>query len=159
MPEMSRQLQDAMFEAVSATLENMAFMEVRPLEHEHDCQGHPGVLCATLLVHDPVQGELCLFMPESLLRQIAAGIYGRAADEVSEQKLRDILTELLNTIAGLFLTAILPAEQTFELGLPSLGEASGQELGPPVLRWHFQIDHEYFCISVSGSRWQQLAQS
>lgn len=159
MPETSQRLDRAMFEAVDTTLATMAFMDVRPLEFEHDCQGHPEGFCATLLVHDPVQGELRMFMPESLLRQIAAGIHASAAQDVPEQKLRDIMTELLNTIAGLFLAAILPENQAFDLGLPSLDEVDCRDLGPPVLRWHFQVDHEYFCISVSGAQWQQLAQN
>ncbi|MDO3378092.1 chemotaxis protein CheX [Geoalkalibacter halelectricus] len=155
-PEMPPHIEQAMFEAVSTTLENMAFMDIQPLRVPHDCDGHARVFRASLLVKDPLQGELCLIMPEELLREIASGIYAAPPEELPRRKLSDILTELLNTIAGLFLSRALPANQTFELGLPEITEVNCREIEPTLLQWHFQADAGHFCLSAGGDSWNQL---
>lgn len=154
--EMPAALAAAMHDAVSTTLENMAFMDVQPLTEAHDCQGHQRVFRARLLVNNPIAGELCLIMPEELLGEIAAGIYGAPPTELEPQKLRDILNEMLNTIAGLFLSRVLPHNQTFELGLPEISETNCQQLDPTLLHWHFRADAGFFCLSAGGDAWCTL---
>lgn len=149
-------LQQAMFEAVTTTLENMAFMPVELLTEPHDCRNHTQVFRAGLLVKDPLQGELYLVMPEDLLREIASGIYAVATQEVSRPKLVDILNEMLNTIAGLFLTRVLPRHQPFELGLPVINEVACGEIEPMLLQWHFRVDCGHFCLSAGGNAWEQI---
>lgn len=156
MPDTAPRLQRAMAQAVATTLENMAFMEARSLQAPHDCQGHAAVFCANLLVLDPIQGELVMFMPEALLKEIASNIYARPEGELSDKMLSDLMNELLNTIAGLFLGELLPQDQTFGLGLPTISRDECHELEPPVERWHFQVDGQYFCLSAGGSGWQKF---
>ncbi|KIH77579.1 Chemotaxis phosphatase CheX [Geoalkalibacter ferrihydriticus] len=154
--DMPARVEQAMLEAVSTTLENMAFMDIQPLREPHDCQSHERVFRARLLVKDPLQGELYLLMPEELLREIAAGIYAAPPQDLASAKLSDILTELLNTIAGLFLARVLPANQTFELGLPEIGEIECRKLEPTLLQWHFQADRGHFCLGAEGDSWRRL---
>jgi CheY-specific phosphatase CheX len=142
--------------AVTTTLENMAFMEARALHKEHDCLAPSPVYCANLLVLDPFQGELVMLMPEELLRRIAGNIYALPEEELSDRMLADLMSELLNTIAGIFLSELLPSDQTFGMGLPTISRDECQELEPPVERWHFQIDGRHFCFSARGSAWRKF---
>jgi chemotaxis protein CheY-P-specific phosphatase CheC len=156
MPEAAPKLQKAMERAVTTTLENMAFMEARALHEDHDCLGASPIYCANLLVLDPIQGELVMLMPEELLKQIAGNIYALPEEELSDRMLADLMSELLNTIAGIFLSALLPSDQTFGMGLPTISRDECHELEPPVERWHFQVDGKPFCFSAGGSAWQRF---
>jgi hypothetical protein len=134
----------------------MAFMEVQPLREPPPDPTSGKVFRADLLVHHPIAGELCLVMPEELLREIAAGIYGAPAEELERGKLCDILNEMLNTIAGLFLSRVLPHNQTFDLGIPKISESNCQPLDPTLLQWHFRADEGCFHLSAGGDAWRRL---
>jgi hypothetical protein len=97
-----------------------------------------------------------MFMPEALLKQIAGNIYALPEEDLSDRMLADLMNELLNTIAGIFLSELLPSDQTFGLGLPSISRDEFHELEPPVERWHFQVDGRHFCFSAGGSAWRKF---
>jgi len=63
---------------------------------------------------------------------------------------------MLNTIAGVFLSRVLPHNQPFALGLPETSETSCQQLDPTLLHWHFRTDEGYFCLSAGGEAWRTL---
>ena len=115
-------LKQAMKNAVSQTFENMAFMEV--IEHfdQEFTLPQDDLAWASLVIKDPVQGEIRLALPASSLSQLTATIFALDPSEVDESKSKDILHELLNTIAGLFMTKLLPENQTFDIGLPESGQ-------------------------------------
>ena len=137
-----------MFRAVAKALENMAFMEV-----EHAGSPPPTAskepMGASLLIHDPVQWELTLSMPRRLVLDIVTAVYAMPEDEVAEELLHDLLAELLNTIAGRFLSEILRPSETFTLGLPErCRDAMGDER--PLLTWHYIADGLPFGIAATG---------
>ena len=115
-------LSRALLTAVSQTLENMAFTEA--LEHYNPEYRIPAeeLVWASILIRDPAPGELRLAMTEQGLRSLTGAIFGLSEEELSTAQMNDILHELLNTIAGLFMTALLEEDQTFQLGLPEPGE-------------------------------------
>jgi hypothetical protein len=128
-------LYQAMIHAVSQTLENMAFMEVT----EHPDKAYQiateELAWTSLLIHDPVQGELRLAMPEPLLRTLTGNIFGQDEEVVTPAQQTDILNELLNTIAGLFMTSLLATDQEYKLGLPELGKGELPEPDADTLVW------------------------
>ena len=128
-------LYQAMIHAVSQTLENMAFMEA--MAHTDSTYQIPveELVWTTLLVHDPVQGELRLAMPRSLLLKLTTGVFAMDEDEVTEEQMQDILNELLNTIAGLFMTNLLADDQEYRLGLPQLGEGGLPPVDADTIVW------------------------
>ena len=126
----------AMIDAVQQTLENMVFMEV--IEE----RGTPSDIAAedlawsSLQVKEPIQGEIRLAVPTELLKKITGNVFGIDEEEVTTSQAYDILNELLNTIAGLFMTSLLPKEQEYKIGLPNL---EAEELPPAdenTVVWH-----------------------
>jgi CheY-specific phosphatase CheX len=147
---MSEKLEQDIYRAIATTLENMAFMAVS--QELEEVRRYPAEEMASsrLLIHDPIQGELYLLMPKPLLIKIVSSIYILPAEELTEQMLLDMLGELINTVAGLFLNAYLPEDQTYSLGLPEQVPV-GQEDGPfDMQRWDFQVENDLFSLALAG---------
>ena len=141
----------AMIEAVQQTLENMVFMEV--IEE----RGTPTDIPATeltwssMLINDPIQGEIRLAMPSELLKKISGNVFGIDDEEVTTSQAYDILNELLNTIAGLFMTKLLPTDQEYKIGLPSLEAGRLPEVDEHTVVWHLvNSDEEPLKVYAAG---------
>jgi hypothetical protein len=132
----------AMIRAVSQTLENMVFMEA--LEHSDRSYEIPveELAWASLLIHDPVQGEVRLAMPQSLLKKLTGNVFSLDDDEITPAHMDDILNELLNTIAGLFMTYLLADDQEYKLGLPELGKGELPEIDADTSVWKLMTGDE-----------------
>ncbi len=147
---MFEKLEQDTFNALSTTLENMAFMEVGKDIEEAQTYPAEEMIVSRLLIHDPIQGELYLVMPKLLLRKIASSVYIMPAEEIADQMLLDMLCELINTIAGLFLNAYLPGDQTYSLGLPE--EIPDGQVDSPfeLKRWDYQVENDLFSLALAG---------
>ncbi|OEU73536.1 MAG: hypothetical protein BA874_05700 [Desulfuromonadales bacterium C00003068] len=147
---MSEKLELDIYSALATTLENMAFMEVGKEVEEAVSYPKEEMVVSRLLIHDPIQGELYLLMPKPLLRKIASSVYIMPAEEITDKMLLDMLCELINTVAGLFLNAYLPEDQTYSLGLPEEVPV-GQEDSPfEMKQWDFQIENDLFSLALAG---------
>lgn len=133
---------------VSDIVENTAFTEVMAVDvapsYDQNARG------ASLLVHDPVQGEFQLIMEHSLLKYLAGIVYGPVSGGLNEQGEGDFLDELLNTIAGRFLSVILPADKSFTLGIPESFCAPFTVPSPPVFIWNFVVEGMYCTLLATG---------
>ena len=162
---MSERIDLAMIGSVAQTLENMAFMEVFPCEEEpQESTGTTdpaapaesveesggGVMAVDLLVHSPVQGEFRLVMGRSLVVKIAEAVFRHTLEELPDQILGDILSEIVSTVAGLFMTEYLAGEQVFQLGLPELHMEGVEDAEPPVREWRLCMDNEVFFVKIWG---------
>ena len=132
----------AMVNATSQTLENMTFMEV--MEHFDASYEIPedDLSWTSMLIHDPVQGEIKLAMPTSALKNMTGNIFAMDEEEVEESQMNDILNELLNTIAGLFMTNLIKEDQEYQLGLPELGEGPLPEVDADTVVWKLMTSEE-----------------
>jgi len=146
---MQERMSSAMRKAVFETIENMAFLEVRE-SHAVPVPGRGDVLRASLLMHDPVQGEFRLLMPRDLLLGIAEVLFAISRDELTEQLANDALLEILNTVAGQFLNELIPGE-IYRLGLPEIVTGQDKPLGNCEAVWHFRVEESGFSIAVSGT--------
>jgi len=135
-------LYQAMITAASQTLENMVFMEV--MEHFDRSYEIPTEDLAwnSLLVNDPIQGEIRLAMSKTLMKKLTGNIFGIDDDEITQPQMDDILNELLNTIVGLFLTNLLEGDQEYKMGLPELGEGELPEIDANTIVWKLMTDGE-----------------
>jgi len=135
-------LYQAMKQAVSTTLENMIFMEA--VEHYDQDYELPSedLAWTSLLIQDPVQGELRLAMTKTFLRKITSAVFALDDEEITQAQMDDILHELLNTIAGLFMTNLLADDQPYQLGLPEQGEGELSELEPGSIVWKLMTGDE-----------------
>lgn len=140
----------AMIEAVQQTLENMVFMEV--IEERGAPTEIPAaeLTWSSMLINDPVQGELQLAMAAGLLKKISGNVFGIDEEEVTTSQAYDILNELLNTISGLFMTKLFP-NQEYQLGLPSLETGKLPEIDEHTVVWHLiNSDDEPIKIYAAG---------
>lgn len=132
----------AMINAAGQTLENMAFTEV--MEHFDLTYEIPtnDLAWTSILIHDPVQAEIRLAMPRSLMKNLTSNIFSIPGEEVTEVQMQDILHELLNTIAGLFMTNLLDDNQVYKLGLPEAGEGELPAVDADTLIWKLMTGDE-----------------
>lgn len=132
----------AMINATSQTLENMAFIEV--MEHFDPNYEIPveDLSWSSLLIHDPVQAEIRLAMPTSLLKSLTSSVFAMDEENVEDAQINDILNELLNTIAGLFMTNLLSDDQEYQLGLPELGSEALPEADADTMVWKLMTSDE-----------------
>jgi CheY-specific phosphatase CheX len=141
----------AMIAAVQQTLENMVFMEI--IEERGTPREIPArdLVWSSLLVNDPIQGEIRLAVPAELLKKITSNVFGIDEEEVTTSQAYDILNELLNTIAGLFMTNLLPENQQYSIGLPSLEAGNLPDVDEHTLVWHLiNGDNEPLKIHAAG---------
>jgi len=140
MTEPMGKLNAAMHLAVSDTFASMAFMDVVPADKATAPRPEENLFWASLLIHDPIQSEIRLYMPEELITGMAETIYSGLADELGEGAKKDLIAELVNTLVGRFLGEILPPNRSFQLGLPETGLMKGAELALFDQSWHFVAD-------------------
>lgn len=140
----------AMIAAVKQTLENMVFMEIA--EERGGSREIPAedLVWSSLLINDPVQGEIRLAMPAELLKKISGNVFGIDEEDVTTSQAYDILNELLNTIGGLFMTKLLP-NQEYKIGLPSLEAGKLPQVDEHTVVWHLiNSDEEPLKIYADG---------
>ncbi len=145
-------LYQAMISAASKTMEEMAFMEV--MEHFDRSYEIPAeeLVWTSLLINDPVQGEISLALSKTLLSGLTCNIFALDEEDVTQLQLDDILNELLNTIAGLFMTNLLEDSQEYKIGLPELGMDELPEVDSDTIVWKLMTDDENpLQIFVSGA--------
>ena len=135
-------LYQSMINAVSQTLENMAFIEV--MEHFDRSYEIPAeeVVWNSLLINDPVQGEIRLAMSKQSLRALTSHIFGIDDGEITQSHTLDILNELLNTIVGVFLTNFFADNQEYDMGLPEPGEGDLPEVDANTIVWKLMTGDE-----------------
>jgi hypothetical protein len=153
-------LYQAMISATSKTMEDMLFIAVM----EHLDRGYEipldELVWTSLLINDPVQGEIRLAMPKTLLTKFTCNIFAMDEDEVTQPQMDDILNELLNTIAGLFMTNLLEDNQEYKIGLPELGMDELPEVDSETIVWKLMTDDEEpLQIFVSGASLVALNES
>lgn len=125
----------AMHQAVSQTLENMVFVEVMAHPDKAYIMPEDETVWTSLLINDPVQGELILAMPHNTLEKFTGNIFAMPEDDLTDTQKNDILNELLNTIAGLFMTNLLAQDQQYKLGLPAIGHGKFAPADADTLVW------------------------
>ena len=143
-------LDELMLSTVSDTFENMAFMEVERAGEKDGHYSNEDSNLSSLLVNDPVQGEFILSLPKTLNRKIVENLYGISGEKQDEQLMMDILSEVLNTITGRFMSEIMDSEQTLEMGLPESGTCECPKIDTPSLQWNYFVEGETFSLIAVG---------
>lgn len=143
-------LYKSMFEAVCQTFENMAFVEVTEQSEEIETQMPQDVRWVSLLINNPIQAELRLAMTKTMLDNLTEDMFGIEKAEITTSQQKDIIAEILNTLAGLFMTKLLPPDQTYQLGLPEHGEGLFPEAEETSVIWNLQIEEAPLILIASG---------
>ncbi|MCF6178732.1 MAG: chemotaxis protein CheX [Geopsychrobacter sp.] len=151
MPHQETATYKAMLDATRQTFENMAFVEVTEQSEELAFESPTHATWVSILIHDPLQGEVRIALPSALLTNMTADMFGIEIEEVSESQHQDIIAEMLNTLAGLFMTNLIPEDQTYQLGLPEHGEGPVPENEENAIVWNLQIEGEPLLIVANGN--------
>jgi len=124
MDQQKHPLHVALMEAISNALENMAFEETEMADEHSEIPETPDqLLWISLPVVKPISGAVVLRLSEKCAQRITGDIYADLdIGDITEDSIMDALGEILNTIVGRFLTILLPAEQSFDLGFPKTGK-------------------------------------
>ncbi len=151
MPHQDTAIYKAMFDAVQQTFETMAFVEVAEQSEELELEIPAEASWVSILINDPVQAELRLALTHSLQSTMAADMFGIEVEEVNENQRQDIIAEILNTLAGLFMTRLLPDDQTYQLGLPEPGVGLLPEIEQDAIGWNLQIEGSPLLLVANGA--------
>jgi len=143
--------QEIIAASVTETFENMAFMAVARTSEGDPVIGKSDVLKTSILVYEPCQGEFSLILPISFTTGIAKTIYGLPDENITEEVLLDLLSEILNTIAGRVMTRILPEDMTFSLGIPEPGADAILDQDSQTVACRFIAGGEPFTVVASGN--------
>lgn len=122
MTELTSFLHQKTTTVLEETLENMAFVSIEECSLEEAANLKQPMLGVNLLITEPELLEMRLDVSKELLYQIAETMYTMDRDELSDPLINDLLAEILNTLAGRFMTEILPPESDFSLSIPELAE-------------------------------------
>jgi hypothetical protein len=137
-----------MASAVSTTIENMAFAEA--VMSETDFIPAENSPCVMLVITEPFAGSLTMPVSKEFLAYIAEALFSVPAEEIEEVKMKDLLSELLNTIAGSFMIHTLPEDTSFKLGIPEHVPATGLSSSLSAVNWNFTVEGSSFAIIASG---------
>ncbi len=128
------QVTAALSAAISQTFEGIAFAEPESFEEisEMPVYGNTHRL-ATLNLEPTFPAVMGLEVPRNFLSEIILATIDEDSVSASEEMCIDLISELSNTIAGLFLKILLPPEEEIRFGLPEyLSER--ERTSPPELK-------------------------
>ena len=155
MERLQAVLQEKLTEVLDETFGSMAFLGVCEASAA-DCATAGSLREAQLLVTEPVLMELHLATSEALLRQMAETLYNFDADQIEDHLINDLLAEILNTLAGRLMTALLPEQQTFALSLPELASEEERLDDNPLFEAFYLADDEPVIVRLQASGPQAL---
>ncbi|MBN2711841.1 MAG: chemotaxis protein CheX [Planctomycetes bacterium] len=141
---------EAVLEATSETLENMAFMEAVMAECRLDDFADQVFCWSAVPVLEPVKGTVTLMMSKSLAAMLTSAIMGLFDEEPEDTIICDSLAEVANTIAGRFVAMISPDDVTFKLGVPVTACGAipvGEGIYSNVC---IDIEDDHMCVRISG---------
>jgi len=140
--------EEAVFDAVRLTFEEMAFLDVSsgtPAQPVAVQQEGPILY---LEYSRPKGGALALFLPKEVKFQVAEAIYGEDWALLSPLQLDDSLLELLNVLAGRLLTARFGNGTPYTMGLPTVLYDSPEEIEGYIRRdMVFHVDSQPFTLA------------
>ena len=132
-------VRQGMLDAVSATLEEMFFLEV----------AEPDFRWARVRVEEPFIGAVTLAFPLPLVRDVASGLIP-GVDDIPEQMLADTLAEMVNTVAGRLMNSVVAKDTTFQLSVPETGIGWPEPQSKEAVIHPFQIDRKCFIVLLEG---------
>ncbi|URA10369.1 chemotaxis protein CheX [Thermospira aquatica] len=108
----SQDFQNTLFEAIKTTIEEMGFLEVEKSPTEVQTST---LECVSIQVIKPFLGRIYLYFAPEMKYEIVRNLYAKEVS--SEKEAQDAILEVLNVIAGRFLTN-LTNNKDYEMEFP-----------------------------------------
>ncbi len=150
-------VEQLLVDAVSETIETMAFMEVNKADAITPYDEHLVRLRVEILINAPFPGEMRLVLPKSLAGLFAQNMYSLEEQDVTDETVEDVLGEIINIVAGRLMADILPDDQTFQLGLPLIGPDAFLETEASSHAIEFNIENIPLWVVLFGDGFQSAA--
>lgn len=149
MSEHNQFLEEKITYVLEEALENMAFISIEDSSKDGCDEIEGERLNVNLLITKPALLEMRLEMSRELLVQIVETMYTMDRDEITPQLINDLLAEILNTLAGRFMTEILPADQTFSLNLPEITDVVDDTSEGKRLTYYYLAEEEPVIVEIT----------
>lgn len=153
MPENQQQIEkknQAIIQSVAHTMESFAFMEVIISKEKTPYDENLERLRAEILINEPLPGEIRLIMPKDLVLIIAENIYVMEKEDINDELMLDILSEMANVIAGNIMTNLYKKEDSFKLGLPDVGQEAYLDIDLNSDAVEFDMEGHPFWLVLMG---------
>ena len=140
-------LQDSVVAAVERTFSDMAFLDVVEVPEISARLKFGHILHISFT--EPEEGEIALFLPSECKRKIVENIYGRDWGDLHATEIDDCLLEMLNVLAGNFLSDCYGDAKKHNVSLPELRfDDSGIFKGDKFAQFYFDAEEMPFKVSI-----------
>lgn len=150
MTDSLNRLEAALMSAVAETMENMAFEQVETISGDGEAQLGINRIWSALNIIRPVAGEITIELSADYSSTLTDSLYGSLEGNLNDEVISDALAEILNTVAGRFMTQLIPPAQKFELGLPRVGRGTRSAESSRQASLTFDIGGQYIRAGVWG---------
>jgi hypothetical protein len=144
-------------DCVSSVFADMAFIDVQEVL-DGDLPGAPaetaGERCVAIDVLAPLSCRIELRINNALRDKIVENLFGEAPDSVQKKNGEDSLLEMLNIIAGTFLSAYFGSGVEIQLELPQYLYFQEQSQGQIVSKVHMTAEGEPLTITLHSVRYR-----
>jgi CheY-specific phosphatase CheX len=127
--------------AISETLEGMAFMEYENVITPENINLHEDDAISEISIETPFTGQLFIVLNEDLTGNLYESITGEEHDGKSREELTDPIKEILNTLAGRFMANLVSGDIDFTIGIPAI--VAGEELVEARAKWNTEMLLEF----------------
>jgi len=150
-PSLETVYQEDITQVIQEIFEMSAFMDVQLSSEDRPYDNSIERLRADILIFEPLPGEIRLILPRQLLCEITKNINGIQQMPGEESQI-DVLSELINVIAGRVIKFFIRNGEAFGMGFPRTGiydvflKTEGS-----VVNMQFNVeDRHYFWVVLAG---------
>ena len=114
--------EEALYNSLLKTFETIAFMDVERLEERPENFNFSNFMHVKISFEGDHDGVIHALFPRELAGQIAESLYMIEASEQTPEIQEDLVKEIANTYAGLYMAETNDEDKLFTLGFPELVE-------------------------------------
>lgn len=147
-------------DAVFRTLEDMAFEDVERAEEVERApkDDNNQSVWANIPITTPVKGEIIIVTTPAYASSLVDSLFGEEAEGKKEALVHDAIKEVLNTIAGCFMTGLLAADKEYSIGFPVSKIGRFPIIKSEIEVLSFNIEEEMMTVFVLGKGFKKFRQ-
>ena len=138
-------IENALIKSVSETMQESAFCNATVVTN----------YWARLPLIAPYKGAFILMLPRALALDLAENMLHLPVEDIVDDVLLDVVSEMANTISGSFLRELFN-DIIFELGLPERGVGWPDLEQEIVASYIFEVDHHTLSVVLAGNDFTHL---
>ncbi len=168
MNEKLNRFESALVEAISRTMEGMAFTDIEVLKDQEGIDVFDqfegknkmselldnSIMWAILPLINPLTGSILIEVKYDYGQLISQALFGFENGDTSEEIIFDALAESLNTICGCFIKALIPPDKEYEIGFPTTGKGEYPRNGNSGVTMYFNVGGNTMKAVILGDDFQ-----